>query len=116
MQRASRLVVALVLVVGRSQHVASTDGMTPGCFIDKGPVGSNQPQRQMSHQVCEGTGMCAALTHASCADACRAAGFSLFGVEAGHQCYCDNTLKVGLTTPPSPLMIKSSFYIIVTVF
>lgn len=99
MRLASPLVLALVLVVGQGEHVASTgDGdvnITPGCYIDKGPIGSNQPERQMSHQVCEGTGMCAALTHANCADACRAAGFALFGVEAGHQCYCDNSLKVG---------------------
>jgi hypothetical protein len=44
--------------------------------------------------------MCAALTHASCADACRKAGYSLFGVEAGHQCYCDNALKHASETAP----------------
>ena len=34
----------------------------PGCFLDKGAIGSGQKGRQMVHQVCEQTGMCSALT------------------------------------------------------
>jgi hypothetical protein len=46
----------------------------------------------MVHQVCERTAMCATLTREKCAVACRSLNFSLYGVEAGHQCYCDDQL------------------------
>ena len=39
----------------------------PGCFLDKGAIGSGQKGRQMVHQVCEQTGMCSALTRERCA-------------------------------------------------
>eukprot|EP01052_Picozoa_sp_SAG31_P048540 SAG31_NODE_10202_length_1171_cov_2.652985_1_plen_234_part_10 len=98
----------------------ATATVTTGCYIDVGPTGSGHdgqplPGRQMFYQVCilsypypypypypylilmfyqvcEHTGMCTALTHESCAAACRSLNFSLYGVEAGHQCYCDDQL------------------------
>jgi len=43
----------------------------------------------MQHQQCE---PCSALSLRSCADLCHKQGYALAGVEAGHQCFCDNTL------------------------
>ena len=71
---------------------AATVENLPGCFVDTGPVGSGQKGRQMVHQVCEVSGMCSGLTRERCAQACRALNYTLFGVEAGHQCYCDNKI------------------------
>eukprot|EP00041_Stephanoeca_diplocostata_P023605 m.582544 g.582544 ORF g.582544 m.582544 type:complete len:792 (-) comp22337_c1_seq16:1784-4159(-) len=61
----------------------------PGCYQDAGKIGNNQTGRQMTFQACE---PCVQLSQESCAAMCKAKGFLLFGVEAGHQCYCDNSI------------------------
>ena len=83
---------AVVVAWCEAQALAQAGPPASGCFVDHGAIGSGQKGRQMEHQVCELTGMCAELTRESCAAACRGLGHTLYGVEAGHQCYCDNSI------------------------
>ena len=48
----------------------------------------------MKHVICE---PCPMLTLESCQESCRQGGYALAGVEAGHECVCDNVLAT-----PSP--------------
>ena len=87
--------MGLVTAISVLSCVSSEPHVYSGCFRDRGPTGSNQTAhgRQMKHQVCEVTGeICSALTRERCAATCRDAGYTHFGVEAGHQCYCDSSL------------------------
>ena len=58
----------------------------PGCFVD------SRAHRQLQHSVCGARrGLCKYLSRELCGQQCRLAGYTVAGVEAGHQCGCANT-------------------------
>ena len=66
----------------------------PACYVD------TVAHRQLTHQICEVTGLCEDLTVRVCAQECRRGGFALAGVEAGHQCACGNALTNASAVAP----------------